>query len=112
MLEKRVPATWDIECDADNLTVVIQTELKVAEAKNLKAALYRELANHLIFISKNTLNESLERTLMVRVHMVHPVMEINALTEGQYIAKLAYMKKPEFIANHLKATVQVQDKTK
>lgn len=90
------------------MTVTIHSQLD-AEKYPLPHALYRELANNLQFIARNSLNESLERTLIIRVHVIHSQMEINAITEGKDLAKLATLKRPEFIAEHLRATVQVQD---
>ena len=109
MLKKRIPGTWFSECEDNNMVVTIHTQQKVVKKTDLSKVLYRELANHLQFIAKNTLNESLERTLTVRVHLIHPEMKINALTEGKYLAKLATIERPEFIAQHLKATVMVQE---
>lgn len=110
MLEKRAPSTWEIDCDANVLVVSIETDLKTQKEDMLQTALYRQLANHIIFIAKNSLNESLERTTMVRVRMLHPKYELNALSEGKYIARLATMNKPEFIAEQLKTFVNTQIK--
>ncbi len=110
MLNKRIPATWKTDCKENNLTVTIRSKVSESDPKKLSTALYREMANNLVFISKNSLNESLERTFIVRVQSLHFSREINAITEGQYIARLATMTRPELIAEHLKATVQVQEK--
>lgn len=110
MLNKRVPANWSTECNDNNLTVRILSSVKVNDPKDLSLALYRELANHLIFISKNSLNESLERTFIIRVQLIHKEKELNAITEGQYLAKMATLNRPNFIAQHLKSTVQVQER--
>ncbi len=108
MLKKRSPDTWAIDCEKDVLVVQIESNLKTPDPKNLQPALYRELANNIIFISKNSLNESLERTPMVRIKMRHPKYDLNALAEGKYIAKLATMNRPEFIAEQLKNFVSTQ----
>ena len=108
MLKKRTPRTWELKCKNNNMTVTIRSLLD-SKTHPLPDALYRELANNLQFIARNGLHESLERTLVIRVHVVHPQMEINAITEGKDLAKLANLTKAEFITEHLKATVQVQD---
>ena len=72
MLTKRAPKNWALECNDNNLRVIIKSKLLQENFKSeklFKTALYRELANHLKFISSNSLNESLERTLMIRVSM-------------------------------------------
>ena len=108
MLKKRTPDTWDIQCQNNNMKITIHSQLNATKYSSFPQALYRELANNLKFISQNSLNESLERTLIVRVHVVHPQMKINAITEGKHLARLATLERPDFIAQHLKATVQVQ----
>lgn len=110
MLEKRIPGTWSVACENNNMTVAIQSQVEVKESSQLSKILYRELANDLQFIAQNSLNESLERTLMVRVHVTHPQMQINAITQGKDLAKLATITQPRLIAQHLKATVQVQSR--
>ena len=110
MLDKRVPSTWTIQCENNNMAITIHSQLPQATNPQLTRNLYRELANKLKFIAQNALNESLERTLLVRVLIIHPQMEINAVTEGKDLAKLATLNEPKFVAEHLKTTVQVQGK--
>jgi hypothetical protein len=76
---------------------------------NLRAIMYRELANDLILIAKNSPSDSLERTDIIRVRMNHPKLEINSVTEGKFIIKLSTIKSSELIKEHLKATVQVKE---
>ena len=108
MLKKRAPDTWKLECKNNNMTVTVHSQLD-ANKYPLPKTLYRQLANNLQFIAQNSLSESLERTLIIRVHVIHPQMQINAITEGKDLIRLAALKRPEFITQHLKATVQVQD---
>ena len=108
MLDKRAPDHWKTRCENNNMTVTIQSQVSATKYNLLTKTLYRELANHLQFVAKNTLNESLERTLIVRIHLIHPRMEINAITEGKDLAKLASMDQSKLIAQHLRNTVQVQ----
>jgi len=115
MLDKRIPTTWSTECEKDNLAIEIKSSLdatKFKDKKLLKPALYRELANNLIFIAKNSLNESLERVDLVRVHLEGPTLSINAVATGRDLARFATMKRPDFIAEHLKATVHVKETAK
>lgn len=113
MLDKRVAANWNNFCEGNNLAIEIESELKVQDFKTpneFKAALYRELANNLIFVARNTLNESLERTLFVRLRLKTDSLEINALSEGKNAAKFKTLKNPQIIAEHFKHTVSVQEK--
>lgn len=112
MLEKRMDTNWKVACDDNNLVVIINSPLKRAEfpkEENFNAAVYRELANHIIFVSRNSLNESLERTFTVRMHLQADDLKLNALTKGEDIAQFANMKNPKFIREHFQKTVFVEE---
>lgn len=112
MLNKRSPSTWRTECSNNNLSVEVYKNpdfKKLNTVLKQRAYLYRELANDLSFIAKNSLNESLERVLIVRVKIISKNLDINSITEGRFLAKLATLKDKRFIANHLKATVKVKE---
>ena len=115
MLDKRRPKEWKTECEENNLAVIIPTPLMEGQFKkkiDFRAALYRELANHLMYISKNSLRESLERVFIVRIRLESRTIVINAVTEGKFIAQMATLKNPEIMANHIQSTVQVQESVK
>lgn len=115
MLDKRVPATWSTSCEGNNIAIEIQKSLQGAQKMELvllKRILYRELANHLTFISRNSPNETLERVKFIRIKLIHAKMDITALTQGQHVAQMATLGDPKFIAEHLKATVNVTEKIK
>ena len=54
----------------------------------------------------------LEKVMFVRFRLDHPKLQIDAVTEGKYIIKLATIENPEHIMAHLKATVQVKETVK
>jgi hypothetical protein len=111
-VEKRIPANWKVFCEGNNLAVDIK-ELAVPEdANHLEALMYRQLANHMSFVAKTALPDILEKVDFVRFHLDHPKMEINAVTEGKFIVKLATLETPEHIMTHLKSTVQVKQTVK
>lgn len=111
-LEKRIPANWNLKCEENNLAVTINSNIQVNKFELIKPVLYRDLANNLIFIAQNSPQETLERVFIVRVHMEHPLLEIDAISEGKDISKFATLKDKKFIADHLQATVQVKDRIK
>lgn len=111
-LEKAVPSNWNVFCEGNNLAAEIKEVMIPPEASNLQALLYRQLANHLSFIARTSYTEILERVMFVRIKMIHPKMEINAVTEGQYVVKLATLETPEHIMAHLQSTVQVKETVK
>ena len=111
-LEKRIPDNWKVFCEGNNLAVDIK-ELAVPEkATNLKALMYRQLANHMAHVARISSPDILQKIFFVRFHIVHPGLTLDAVTEGKYIVKLATLENAEHIMTHLKATVQVKETIK
>lgn len=111
-LEKAIPANWKIFCEGNNLAVEINEIAIPKDATNLRSLMYRQLANHMSFVARTSHTDILEKVFLVRFKLMHPKMEINAVTEGKYIVKLATLETPEHIMTHLKATVQVKEDAK
>jgi hypothetical protein len=111
-LERNVPATWSLNCNKNNLEVYIKYDKVFKQVIHVKPFLYRELANNMTQIAKNSPYETLERVNIITLKIENPQMEINAVTEGKFIVKLANFKTNKFLSEHLKATVQVQEKIK
>lgn len=117
-LDRRIPANWSTECegkDFNSLAVTIkyaqEKNKKVGDTQKLGQIVYRELANNLIQIAKNSPADNLERTNIVRVRFIHPQKQVDAITEGKYLVKLQTMTEKRLIAEHLKVTVQVKEST-
>ena len=111
-LEKRIPSNWKVFCEGNNLAVEIK-ELSVPENDpNFRQLMYRQLANHMAHVARNSSADILERVLFVRFHVVAPKLILDAVTEGQYIVKLATLENSEHIMTHLKTTVQVKETVK
>lgn len=111
-LEKRVGANWKVFCEGNNLAVEIEETTIPKNATNLRALMYRQLANHMAHVARNSPVDILEKVLFVRFRISHPGMTINAVTEGKFIVKLATLETPEHIMAHLQSTVQVKESTK
>ncbi len=111
-LDKRIPANWKVYCEGNNLAVEIAEVAIPEKADNLKLLMYRQLANHMAHVARISATDILEKVLFVRFHVVHPKMVIDAVTEGQYIVKLATLENAEHIMTHLKSTVQVKETLK
>lgn len=111
-LEKKIPANWKIYCEGNNLAVEINEIAIPKDASNLKTLMYRQLANHMSYIARISHTDILEKVFFVRFRLIHPKIEINAVTEGKYIVKLATLETPEHIMTHLKSTVQVKEEIK
>ena len=108
-LEKNIPGNWKIFCEGNNLAVEINENSIPENDPNYKSLLYRQLANHMAYVARNSTLDILEKVMFVRLRLHHPKLQIDAVTEGQYIVKLATLEKPEHIMAHLKATVQVKE---
>ncbi len=109
-IEKKVPANWKVYCEGNNLAVEIKETIIPADAKDFKTLMYRDLANHMSFIARISQTDILEKVFFVRFKLSHPKMDLNAVTEGKFIVKLATLDTPEHIKAHLQNTVQVQEK--
>ena len=107
-IDKHIPGNWKTECEGNNLAVIIQEDIKTDE-KNLQMVMYRQLANHMTHLAKISQIDMVEKLMFVRFKLIHPELTINAVTEGQYIVKLATLEDPELIRSHFKSTVQVQE---
>lgn len=111
-IDKRIPANWKTFCEGNNLAVEINEVTIPEKAVNLKVLMYRQLANHMAFLARASQVDILEKVMFVRFKLMHPKMEINAVTEGKYIVKMATLETPEHIMAHLQSTVQVKETVK
>lgn len=111
-LRKETPENWKVFCEGNNLAVETKEVALPVDAKNLKALMYRSLANHMSYVARASHADILEKVFFVRFKLVHPKMEINAVTEGKYIVKLSTLETPEHIMAHLQSTVQVKEEVK
>jgi hypothetical protein len=111
-LEKEIPGNWKAFCEGNNLAVEINEMGIPEDSKNIRTLMYRQLANHMSFVARSTFPDILEKVFFVRFKLSHPKLEINAVTEGKFIVKLATLETPEHIMAHLKSTVQVKEEPK
>lgn len=107
-LEKLTPANWSYTCNQDNLKIMFDLNKDINKA-NEKTLIYREMANTLIFISKNSPDENLERVPVVYLSLSGTHFKVNAITSGKEILKLKNMKTTSFIQQHLQSTVKVKE---
>jgi hypothetical protein len=111
-LEKKIPANWRAFCEGNNLALDIQEVTIPENTANLQSVMFRSLANHMSFVARISTVDILEKVFIVRFHVEHPKMNIDAVTEGKFIVKLATLENPEHIMAHLKSTVQVKETLK
>ncbi len=108
-LERQVPANWKVYCEDNNLAVEIREIQVPADVADVRAALYRQLANNMTQLARMSQADILDKVFIVRLRLSHPKLEINAISEGKYVAQLATMTVPELIKDHFKQTVQVSE---
>jgi hypothetical protein len=111
-LERRIPINWKIFCEGNNLAIEIEEVVVPDKASNLKALMYRQLANHMGHVARMSPQDILAKVDFVRLRLSHKSLEINAVTEGKFIVKLATLENPEHIMSHLQSTVQVKETLK
>lgn len=125
MLEKRAPRNWEFSCDKNVLytTIDYQVQKKHKTIESYRAEIYRELANSLMFIASNSLNESLARTYYVVIKLNSEYLSLGARTEGKHLAPMRNLaiteedqkrdvilkNKQKIIAEHLHNNVEVQE---
>lgn len=112
-LERRIPKDWQAKCEGNNLAVEYNLKFPNNFRKDvpnpMRQFIYRDMANTLSIIAKNSPEDNLERTDIVRLRVQTEILTINAVTEGKMLAKLYHLTDPKLISQHLKATVQVQE---
>ena len=82
---------------------------KLKNKKNIKAYLYRELANDIIFTAKNSPVDTLENVTLARFIVNSKKMTIKAAIFGDDLVKFTTMKNKRLILNHFKNTVKVKE---
>jgi hypothetical protein len=120
-LDRRIPKTWETKCTRNNLHITMKKSITpnledLGENPDIeliksryRQVFYRELANDLILLAKNSPEGNLERTEIVTVKLMHPELEIGAMTEGRFVVKFATLTDIKLIMEHLQETVQVQE---
>jgi len=112
MLEKRLLAGQSAKCNNNNLEVEVKAPFLAAKYKDqnrFRGDMYREVANNLMFVSKNSPSDGLSRVDIVTMKVIADKMTISAVTEGKFIVELATLKSKDGMAEHLKATVKVKE---
>ncbi len=115
-LEKKLPKEAVASCDENHLIVDWKLEMgdfvRLEKPEMILAANYRELANNLTFIAKNSPVDLLAGVSVVTVNQEGKDFILSAVSEGRYLVKLSELKSPELIAEHLKNTVKVKESVK
>ncbi len=115
MLNKRMPDSWKTSCIKLDMMVEIAVDIPtelLSDPVKSRQLLYRELANSMVFISENTLRDSLERVRFVVVSLHSDVLIVEGVSRGSDVVKLFGIDNDKLIQEHLKATVKVKESAK
>ena len=110
-IEKKIPGNWKLECEVkeQNLFIRIATSITARDRNQLRKKLYRSLANKITKVARISSVEKLEKIPIVRFSLEHKEIKINAIIEGEMLARLSSLKTPQQIKDHLAATVKIQE---
>lgn len=115
-MSKRLPKEAKAQCNDNHLkvdwTIAIGELIRIDKPEKILAANYRELANNLTFIAKNSPQELLNSIATVTLTQEGEDYTLTAISEGKNLSLLKDLKAPELIAEHLRNTVKVQEVTK
>lgn len=111
-LNKEIPGNWRIFCEKNNLAIEIIEQTEIKNPDQLRPVMYRQLANHMVYTVSHSTTDILEKVDIIRYKLMHPKLEINAITTGAYIVKLKTIHDHKYILDHLKSTVKVKETLK
>lgn len=116
-LDKYMSKEWEFSCNENNLQIITKVDQKIIsgeikEATQLRPLMYKALANIYASISKYAPEDSLERTGIIAVRLIHPHMTLNSMSEGRHVKNIKGLKNLDNLADHFKQTIRVQELAK
>ena len=114
-LKKVVDSSWSLECNGhfadrtDTLEVKVNLLPQPNAKISTKAFAYREMANKLSFISKNSPTDNLERLSWVKISIILPEGQADGVVSGILLSKMRTLKTQEGLIGHLQNSVNVKD---
>ncbi len=114
-LKKIIPNNWSLECTGhfadrtDTLQVVIKLSHDSKSKLSPKAYAYREMANHLSFISKNSPSDNLERLSWLKISIILDQGQADGVVNGMSLSKMRTLKTQQGLMGHLQNSVTVKD---
>lgn len=127
-LDKYLHDSWEISCNENNLEVIVPIEESVIENMEktfpkeelrtkdhkpfklgLQKTLFTVMANSYISVAKYSPEDSLSRTDIISLRVIHPILTLNSISEGKHVVNLKTIKNFKRVTKHLESTVQVQE---
>ena len=114
-LKKVVDNNWSLECNGhfadrtDTLEVMIKLQSSPEMKLTQKAFAYREMANYLSFVAKNSPSDNLERLSWVKISILTFEGQADGVVSGISLSKMRTLKTQEGLMGHLQNSVSVKD---
>jgi hypothetical protein len=108
---KGLPSGWEMDCSKILLKFEIELSENVSEDL-VKSYMYKELANSLVWIARNSPGDTLEKVQFVQVEVNTDTLKIVALTPGEHLQVFKQLKDEKQIKRHLQSTVKVKETIK
>ena len=114
-LKRLAPKDWELECNGhfaektDTLEVKIRLPEPNQNKISARAYVYREMANHFMFISKNSPIDNLEKLSWVKLSLIYKENQADGIVKGLSLSKMRTLKSQESILGHFQGSVSVKD---
>ena len=114
-LKRVAPKEWKIDCSGhfaertDTLEVSIELPLIKDPKLTAQSYVYREMANHLLFISQNSPIDNLEKLSWVKISLNYKGNQADGVVKGIALSKMRTLKSQQSLMGYLKSSVSVKD---
>jgi len=116
-LAKYMNESWEMKCNGNNLLIETYVDPKVIDyklrdPKALREKMYKALANSYSSVSRYSAEDSLSRTNIISLRLIHPFLTLNSMSEGKHVVNIKNMKNLSNLSRHFEQTIRVQEVTK
>ena len=116
-IDKIKPKDWVTSCSghfADRTdTLEVSAPFTVTDPKlDIRVFAYREMANHLSYISKNAPSDNLEKLSWVKISVIHSKGQADGVTSGKLLSRMRTLQTNDALMEHLRNSVKVKDSFK
>lgn len=112
-LEEKMPDEWSLKCPkVSHMQLEVEFEEDFKNFENLRMAAYRKMANDLKSLALMANAETLQNLGTFEILVVHDLIEVWGVTDGQALVQLRDKSTQNEMAEHLELTVKVKEKRK
>ncbi len=108
-LRRRIPPVWKAECQKNIMYLEAPFSMPPApmETKVQRMAMYREMANHLVFVSRNAPDDNMLHVQLVRLDVTSSNLTLQAAVLGKDLVPMAVIPTQQLLAQYLQKVVRV-----